>query len=96
MNQAQINGILRAVVPALMAYLAAKGYLSDSMAAEVGAAIITVASAIWSAAAHTDANALKAVEAMPDVKAIVPVAGAAGAVAEAISDPARSKIQPLR
>jgi hypothetical protein len=92
MNQAAILGVLRAVVPALTAWLAAKGYLTEGSAAEIGAGIITILSALWSANVHTDANALRAVEAMPDVKAIIPITGAKGAVADAVADPDRPKV----
>ena len=43
-----VNGVLRAVVPALVAYLVGRGYLSQSSAADVAAAIIAIASAGWS------------------------------------------------
>jgi hypothetical protein len=39
-----------------------------------------------------DSAKLRAVEAMPDVKAIVPVTGARGAVAAAVADPERPKV----
>jgi hypothetical protein len=92
MNQAAILGVLRAVVPAATMWLASKGYLTEGSAAEVGAAIVTILSALWSANVHTDANALRTVEAMPDVKAIIPVTGAKGAVADAVADPERPKV----
>ena len=40
----------------------------------------------------SDSTKLAAVEAMPDVKAIVPVTGATGAVAAAVADPSRPKV----
>lgn len=43
-----INGILRAIVPAVMAYAAGKGWITQGAAAEIGAAIITIAAGIWS------------------------------------------------
>ena len=48
-----INGILRAVVPAVLAYVAGKGYITQSAAAEIGAAIITIAAGIWSVTSNT-------------------------------------------
>lgn len=48
MTQNQFMGILRAAVPALTAYAVAKGWLSDSAAADVGAALLTLAAAGWS------------------------------------------------
>ncbi len=44
----QVNGILRALVPAVLAYAVGRGWLSQGSAGEVGAAIITIASAGWS------------------------------------------------
>jgi hypothetical protein len=43
-----ISGILRAIVPAIIAYAVGKGWLSQSSAADVTAAIIALASAGWS------------------------------------------------
>ena len=48
-----INGILRAVVPAILAYAAGKGYITQGAAAEIGAAIITIAAGIWSVTSNT-------------------------------------------
>lgn len=54
MTQNQLMGILRAVVPAMVAYLVAKGWVSDSNAADVGAAIITIGSAVWSVVSNME------------------------------------------
>jgi hypothetical protein len=43
-----VAGIAQAVVPALVAYAVGKGWLSQSSAADVGAAIITLLAAGWS------------------------------------------------
>ena len=47
-----INGIVRAIVPAIVGYAAAKGWLTQSGAADVAnaivAAIVALASAGWS------------------------------------------------
>lgn len=48
LSQNQFMGILRAVVPAAVAYLVAKGWVTESNAADVGAAIVTIGSAAWS------------------------------------------------
>ena len=48
MNMNIISGVLRAVVPALIAYVVGKGWLSTSSAADVSAAIIAIISAGWS------------------------------------------------
>ena len=56
MNQNQVMGIARAVVPALVAYLVGKGYISASAAGDLGAAIITVLAATWSVASNVEAK----------------------------------------
>ena len=48
MNYDQYTGIVRAIVPAIVAYLAGKGYFSADTAATIGAAILAVAAAVWS------------------------------------------------
>ncbi len=48
MNQDQLGGIVRAVVPPLVAYLAAKGIIPAGSADAVISAAIAVAAAIWS------------------------------------------------
>ena len=48
MNYNTVNGIIRAVVPAALAYVVAKGWLTDSQVADVTAAIVTLVAAAWS------------------------------------------------
>ena len=48
MNSDQITGIVRAVVPALLAYAVGKGWITSSMGGDITAAAVAVASAIWS------------------------------------------------
>lgn len=43
-----INGVVRAVVPAALAYAVAKGWISSSSVADITAAFVAVAAAIWS------------------------------------------------
>ena len=43
-----INGIIRAIVPALCAYLVGKGYISAGSVGDITAAIVAVAAALWS------------------------------------------------
>jgi hypothetical protein len=43
-----VNGIIRAILPAALAYAVGKGWLSQSAAADVTAAVVAIASAIWS------------------------------------------------
>jgi hypothetical protein len=49
MNANMLAGIAQAVVPAIVAFAVGKGWLSQSSAAEVGAAILTLLAAGWSA-----------------------------------------------
>jgi hypothetical protein len=92
MNQNQIAGIARALVPAIIAYAVGRGWLTESSAASVGAAIIALISAGWSFQAHTDASAIKTVTAMPDVKAIVAEPNPQNGIAAAVADPAQPKV----
>ena len=48
MNNDQLTGIVRAIVPALLAYAVGKGWLTTSMAGDLTAAAVAVASALWS------------------------------------------------
>ena len=92
MNQNQITGLARALVPAIVAYVVGKGWLSQSDAADVSAAIIALLAAGWSVQVHTDANAIKTVTAMPDVKAVVAQLDPKDGVAAAVIDPAQPKV----
>ena len=51
-----ISGILRAVIPAILAYVVAKGYLSQSAVADVTSAIVTLAAAVWSVSTNLPAK----------------------------------------
>lgn len=62
MNTEQINGIIRIAVPVVCAWLAAHWLprLGDaSVVAQITAAVIGVAAAVWSYFSHTDAAVLK-------------------------------------
>lgn len=43
-----INGIVRAIVPAVTAYAAGKGWMTEGQAAELIAAVIALGAAVWS------------------------------------------------
>ena len=92
MNRQQLTGIARALVPALIAYIVGKGWLSQSSATDVSAAIIALLAAGWSVQTNSDASAIKTVTAMPDVKQIVVKAGAVDGAAQAAADPAQPKV----
>ena len=48
MTQNQFMGILRAIVPGAVAYAVGRGWISASSAADIGAAVVTLAAAGWS------------------------------------------------
>jgi len=48
MGTDQFTGILRAVIPALVAYVAGKGWMPADSASDVGAGLITILAAVWS------------------------------------------------
>lgn len=46
MNNDQLTGILRAIVPAVVGYFAAKGYVPQAVAGDFGSALVTVVSVL--------------------------------------------------
>lgn len=58
MTYNQFMGILRAIVPAGVAYLVGKGYIPDTSAADLGTAIIAVAAAIWSVISNIETKGI--------------------------------------
>jgi len=52
MNQDQIGGIVRAVVPPLVTYLVAKGIVPAGSVDALISAVVAVAAAIWSVASN--------------------------------------------
>lgn len=48
MDSNTINGILRAIVPAMVAWLVGKGYIANDTAGDITASIVAIGSAIWS------------------------------------------------
>ena len=95
MNQDQFLGIIRAILPAGIAYIVGKGWVSSGAATDLGAAIIAVTSAAWSYTAHTDGAKLAAVTALPDVRKIIVASSPVNqAVAQASVDNSQPKITP--
>lgn len=76
MNQDQIAGIIRIVVPAVCTWLAAKGFSAFGDAGVIGqisAAAVALAAIAWSILRHTDASKLKAAaDVSPGVEVKVP------------------------
>lgn len=82
MNQDQVTGILRAIIPAIIAYVVAKGWISASSAADIGAGAITILAAIWSVWNNTTASKTASVVASGEVVATpTPMASPATIVA---------------
>jgi hypothetical protein len=75
-NQDQISGILRVVVPALCTWFAAKGlswFGDEGVQAQLAAVVVGIAALVWSYFSHTNANKLRAAAAInPDIKIDVP------------------------
>ena len=96
MNSNVIMGILRELVPGIVAYAAGRGWISAGEAGEISAAIITLGSAAWSATTNTQAAAIVAVTDMKDVAKVVPRVNADpdSAVAIAAADKAQPKVGP--
>lgn len=48
MDMNTVNGVIRAVVPAFLAYAVGKGWVSQSAVADITAAVVAVVAALWS------------------------------------------------
>ena len=48
MNSDQVTGVVRAILPAVLAYAVAKGWITTSSVGDITAAAVAVASAVWS------------------------------------------------
>jgi hypothetical protein len=95
MNQDQFLGMLKIIVPAAVGWAVGKGLIPAGAAGDVGTAILTLAAAVWSYAAHSDSAKIAAVTALPDVKKIVTVQSPVNpAVAAAASDSSQTKVAP--
>ena len=79
MNGDQIGGILRAVLPAIAAYIAAKGWLPIGVVNEIGGAVIAAVISYWSFRTNAPAAMISSVAANPDVAKIVTTAEVAAA-----------------
>ncbi len=69
MNQEQVLGILRIVLPSILAFFVGKGWIAaDTAVADLTTAIVTIAAAVWSGFVHTQRNAAAVVAAMPSTE----------------------------
>ncbi len=74
MTVSQINGVLRAVVPALLAYFVAAGKLPDSSIPDITAALValvTAGAAAWSYYSNSNRSHIQVVQAMPTAQVLV-------------------------
>lgn len=96
MNQDQVLGILRIIVPAVCTWLAAKGFSTfgdAGVVAQISAAVVGIAAVAWSFHSHTETSKLNAVTAMPEVdKIVVTPSGPNTAAAVAAADTSRPKV----
>lgn len=56
MSANQVNGVLRAVVPAVLAYAVGRGWIQQSDVNEIVAACVTLVSAAWSIYTNIEAK----------------------------------------
>lgn len=56
MDANSINGIIRAVVPALLAYAVGKGWIGAGSVADITAAVVGIAAAVWSVISNRPAK----------------------------------------
>lgn len=59
MGTDQFTGILRAIVPAVGAYVAGKGWVPADTATNIGAGIVAILAAIWSWKTNTPGKTVK-------------------------------------
>lgn len=59
MTQNQFNGVIRALVPALLAYFVGKGWVTESSVGDISAAIVTIGAAGWSIISNVENPAPK-------------------------------------
>lgn len=60
MNANVITGVLRAVLPAALAYAVGKGWITSGETGDITTAIVTLAAAGWSVLTNTTTPTLKA------------------------------------
>jgi hypothetical protein len=64
----QWTGLIRTLVPAIVAYAVARGWVPAGAAADIGAAIIALAAAGWSWWSNSKTELVKTIAAMPETK----------------------------
>jgi hypothetical protein len=93
-NQDQVTGLARIIVPVGVSYAVGRGWISASGAGDVTAALLTIGASVWTIFAHTNSAKIAAVEALPSVTKIVvdPKAPSDDAAAQAAADHDRPKV----
>lgn len=71
MNQAQILGALRTILPAVLMYAVGKGWISQSEVADLAAAVATLVATGFSVWNHTEANTVAAANDLPGVAGVI-------------------------
>lgn len=76
MNQDQISGIVRIIIPMVCTWLAAKGFNwfgDEGVPAQIAVVVVGIASLVWSYFSHTDSARLRAAaEVDPGIRIAVP------------------------
>lgn len=71
MNYDQMTGVIRSVVPPLLAYAVGKGWIAEGSVGDITTAIVAVGAAIWSVQNNKNTSKIASVAALPEVKKIV-------------------------
>lgn len=74
MTPDSVNGILRAVVPAILAYVAGRGWISSTSIPDIMAAVLALSAAFWSYMSNRPAAIVAKVNALPAVAGVVTTA----------------------
>lgn len=68
MQSDQVTGVLRAILPAIIAYLVGSGVIPAGAAADISAAALAIFAAGWSWYSNSKQSKVAAVAAMPETK----------------------------
>lgn len=71
MTQDQFTGLLRAILPGILGYLAGKGLIPGDQVGPIAAALVTLGAAGWSVYVNQKTQQIAAVARMPEVQTIV-------------------------
>lgn len=97
MNQEQVLGFLRIVLPVILAYAVGKGYITEGMVSDLTAAIVTIAAGLWSVYSHAQSKTVAAIAAYdttrvsPDGKTITLLTPALANSAKESATPPKEK-----